>query len=301
MIRYKKLGYVEFTVTDLKRSRAFYKDIVGLEPAPDGPAGDARFRCSEEPYAVVLHEGPEAGFKRVGWMLESEDQFDNLYTALAKAGVPWEDVPTQECEDRIFKRACRMVEPYTQAVQEFYILPDEVKPQPWTPTLAKIQGLGHVAWRTPQKDEAVAFFRDVLNFRESDSIGPVVTFFRCFPNPYHHGMGIARSDTYGLHHLNFMVTEIDDIGRGLHRINANDVPLMKGPGRHPASGSVFLYYLDPDALTLEYSFGMEEFDEFNPRPARTLPLVPESTDTWHAPIDPRYAKSGVTEKYHIPG
>ena len=61
-----------------------------------------------------------------------------------------------------------------------------------------------------------------------------------------------------LHHVNFMVTEINDIGRALHRLGAQGVPIVHGPGRHPTSGSIFLYFLDPDGITLEYSFGMEE-------------------------------------------
>ena len=62
-----------------------------------------------------------------------------------------------------------------------------------------------------------------------------------------------------LHHVNFMVTEVDDIGRGISRFNKAQVPIVNGPGRHPPSGSMFLYYLDPDGMTVEYSFGMEEF------------------------------------------
>jgi len=49
--------------------------------------------------------------------------------------------------------------------------------------LAKIQRLGHVVSATPRYHEAVPFFRDVLNFHESDSIGEGVTFFRAFPIP----------------------------------------------------------------------------------------------------------------------
>jgi len=45
-----------------------------------------------------------------------------------------------------------------------------------------------------------------------------------------------------LHHLNFMVTEIDDVGRGLARLKAKDVPVVFGPAaiRHrPASSCIF--------------------------------------------------------------
>src|SRR6202790_4699286 len=69
MNRYPKLGYVEFMVTDLERSAAFYRDIVGLEPAGEGPDGGRRFRCSEDPYAVGLHKAQPRGCRRGGWML----------------------------------------------------------------------------------------------------------------------------------------------------------------------------------------------------------------------------------------
>jgi len=106
-------------------------------------------------------------------------------------------------------------------------------------------------------------------------------------------------DKRSFHHLNFMVSEIDDVGKAIHRFNSNDVPIVYGPGRHPASGSVFLYFLDPDGVTLEYSFGMEKFDEVNPRPHRVMPPVPQSADTWGAPPDPRMSSFGVIEPHAI--
>ena len=105
---------------------------------------------------------------------------------------------------------------------------------------------------------------------------------------------LFRSDCVGLHHVNFMVTEIDDVGRGINRLRRNDVPLAKGIGKHPVSGSVFLYYFDPDGLTLEYSFGMEQFAEVDPRAATRWPYVPESFDAWDAPKHPEYPRiSGI--------
>jgi 2,3-dihydroxy-p-cumate/2,3-dihydroxybenzoate 3,4-dioxygenase len=77
------------------------------------------------------------------------------------------------------------------------------------------------------------------------------------------------------------------------------VPVVFGPGRHIASSSVFLYFLDPDGLTLEYSFGMEEFPEVDPRAPRTLPPVPESIDSWGAVRDPRMTAIGEIAPYTI--
>ena len=299
MIRYRKLGYVELMVTDLERSAAFYRDIVGLEPAGEGPEGERRFRCSEDPYAVVLHEAQQPGFRRGGWMLEDERQFDSLHAALKSAGVAFESLSDAECKARGLGRATRTVEPNLGATLEFYLLPEATEPKPFVPTLAKIQRLGHVVWATPHYDQAKGFFRDVLNFAKSDSLGEGISFYRAFPNPYHHGIGIGRGARNHFHHLNFMVTEIDDVGRGLARLKAKDVPVVYGPGRHPASTSVFLYFLDPDGMTLEYSFGMEEFPEVGARAPRRLEPTPLNFDSWGSYRDPRMSTTGEIAAYKV--
>ena len=163
------------------------------------------------------------------------------------------------------------------------------------PSHTRIQRLGHIVLGTPRSSEAVTFFHDVLNFRVSDSIGETMTFMRPYPNPFHHGIGVVRSGRPMLHHVNFMVTEIDDIGRALHRLRAQGAPIVHGPGKHPTSGSVFLYFLDTDGITLEYSFGMEEFLETGAREPRTLPAAPESIDSWGAKRDPRMGSVGEIE------
>jgi 2,3-dihydroxy-p-cumate/2,3-dihydroxybenzoate 3,4-dioxygenase len=299
MIRYKKLGYVELMVTDLDRAAGFYRDIVGLEPAGTGPGGELLFRCSEDPYTVALHRSDKPGFKRGGWMLEDAQQFDALHQRLKKHGVVYEELAPAECAARKLGRATRMVEPNTGATMEFYIPAQAVQPKPFTPTLAKIQRLGHVVWTTPNYDKAIAFFADVLNFAESDSIGEGITFFRAFPNPYHHGIGVARGKRNQFHHLNFMVTEIDDVGRGLARFKSRNVPVVFGPGRHPASTSVFLYFLDPDGLTLEYSYGMEEFPEEGARRPRRLEPVSINIDAWSSFRDPRMTEVGEISSYKV--
>jgi 2,3-dihydroxy-p-cumate/2,3-dihydroxybenzoate 3,4-dioxygenase len=180
----------------------------------------------------------------------------------------------------------RVFEPLVGATIEFYVpLPDAERP--FQHSVARIQRIGHVVFNTPDAARAIEFWRDILNFRESDSLGEAVTFMRVWPNPYHHGIGIARFDRRSLHHVNFMVTEIDDIGKALTRLKAANSDVVFGPGRHPASDSVFLYFLDPDGLTMEYSFGMETFTEAHPRASRRLEPSPSNFDSWGSVRDPR--------------
>ena len=299
-VRYKKLGYVELNVSDLSRSRDFFEGLIGLQFIERGPRGEWRFRCSEDRYTVVLYQGPAPGHKRTGWMLEDERQFENLYRRLSGAGVAYEELSQTECGDRGFARAARIVDPGIGAVMEFYVNATSETFQ-FEATLAKIQRLGHVVFTTPKWQEAIAFYRDVLNFGVSDFVGGVFAFFRCWPSPYHHGIGIGGLPRLGYHHTNLMVSEIDDIGKAVHRFNRAGVPIVYGPGRHPASGSAFLYYLDPDGVTCEYSFGMEEFPESGAREPRQFPPLPESSDTWLSPLDPRMGKNGAIEAYEIRG
>ena len=297
-VRYRKLGYVELNVSDLARSRAFYEGMLGLQFVGQGPSGELRFRCSEDPYTVVLHQGEASGHKRTGLMLEDDAQFDHLFARLRAAGIPYEELSGTECAERGFVRAARMVDPNFSAVMEFY-LGATTQPCEFTPTLAKIQRLGHVVWGAPKLEESLAHFRDVLNFEPSDYIKGVFGFFHCWPNPWHHGVAVGRAASPVYHHTNFMVSEIDDIGRAIHRLNRAGVPIVYGPGRHLASGSAFLYFLDPDGLTCEYSFGMEQFPEEGAREARVLEPKPEVADIWLSPMDPRMGKTGAIEAYQV--
>lgn len=292
-IRYKKLGYVALNVTDLDRSAPFYRDDVGLRLTAR-ENGAAFFTCSRDHHNIALYAGKTPGVKRVGYEVESEAVIDALIARLGGLGLPVEEVSERERQSLGQSRTIRVREPASGLQFEFYNSQLRMSVE-YVPTHTKIQRLGHLVLWLEQYDAMLKFAQEVLNFRVSDHFGDRLTFMRCFPNPYHHTFAIGRGERTGLHHVNFMVTDMDDIGRAIHRLNKTNVTIAFGPGRHPPSGSIFLYYLDPDGLTLEYSFGMEEFPEVNPRKPYVYEPVPSSLDYWDAPRHPRYAKTGTIE------
>jgi len=297
--RYSRLGYVALNVSDPQRSRHFYETLWGLEVSETGPAGELFLRCSDDHHNIILYSSAQPGLKRIGWELESERDLDELAAILGEHGLAVREVDAAERAVLHQGRTLRFSDPFTLATHEFYAAQRNLGGVPFRPTVAKIQRLGHIVLWTERYDEAVDFYLNVLNFRASDIVEGFVTFMRCFPNPFHHSFGLANGKIggkrSGLHHVNFMVTEIDDVGRGLWRFHHNDVPVVRGPGRHPPSGSIFLYVLDPDQLTMEYSFGMEEFPEHGARKPRFLAPVPESIDFWDCPRDPRQGAVGEVE------
>jgi 2,3-dihydroxy-p-cumate/2,3-dihydroxybenzoate 3,4-dioxygenase len=293
---YEKLGYVALNVSDVAKSRDFYEKQVGLQRSGDLEDGTAFLRCSEDHHTIALYRGDRPGLKRAGFEVKSERALDQLASRLADQDIAVHEVPAAERKSLGLGRAFRISEPNTGATYEFYANMRQWGGQPFKPTVAKIQRIGHFVLKVADFDAACRFHTEVLGFRVSDMIDGTICFMRCHPNPYHHGVGLGRASEDQLHHVNFMVTEVDDIGRGISRFNKARVPIVNGPGRHPPSGSMFLYYLDPDGITVEYSFGMEEFPAEGARKPRVMEPIKASIDYWDSFLDPRKATVGAIER-----
>ncbi|MCL4698948.1 MAG: VOC family protein, partial [Burkholderiaceae bacterium] len=84
--RYRKLGYAALTVTDLTRSVHFYRDLLGLELVEQHD-DTAFLRCSRDHHNLLLHQGPLAGLKRIGWELESQADTEKAFAHFESLGL----------------------------------------------------------------------------------------------------------------------------------------------------------------------------------------------------------------------
>ncbi len=296
MIRYKKVGYYALNVSDLQKSSDFYGRLVGLEKVVSDDPNMAFFRCSRDHHNLVLTQDHEPGLNRIGLELETPQLVEQTYEKFMKLGLAPVEVSKKELDILNQSTSFRVVDPFGITF-EFYSDMIQV-PYEFKPTVADIQKLGHVVLKTPNVEDSIKFYTEVFNFKVSDYVSGAGSskkagaFFRCFPVGYHHSFAVFESEEASLHHVNFMVSSIDDIGKGMNRFENNGVDVVFGPGRHAPSGAIFLYVLDPDGLTIEYSFGMEEFPEENPRKPKFLQPVPGIMDLWGGTADPRMASLG---------
>jgi 2,3-dihydroxy-p-cumate/2,3-dihydroxybenzoate 3,4-dioxygenase len=286
-IRYSRLGYATLQVTDLAASVHFYTEIMGLK-LERSDAQTAWLRCSDKPFDLVLEAGDVPGLSRIGFEVESGAELAKAFDHIAGVGLS----PTW-ADDKSF----RFRNPDTGLELDYYAEQPQAD-TPYAPPLTQIVRLGHVVMNVLDYPSAHRFWVDQLGFEISDHVPGKIAFLRCWPNPLHHSLALLTGPTDGLNHFNFMVTDIDDIGRAMNRMKANDVPIVFGPGRHLPSGSIFLYMLDPDGMSTEYSFGMEEFPEIGGRPPRELEPKPEVLDTWGSIADPRFGKTGAIVNRH---
>jgi 2,3-dihydroxy-p-cumate/2,3-dihydroxybenzoate 3,4-dioxygenase len=290
---YRRLGYVALNVTDLRRSLAFYRDVVGLQVSE--VADDvAALRCSPDHHNVLLYPAPGPGLKRVAFELESERELEAAHDHVRKLGLEIEDVDKAERARLKLGPAFRFREPTSGLCLEFFAGIMHMAAGFARP-VTNIERLGHVVFRVRGFEDAVDFFVRDLGFRVSDYVVGFAAFLRCFPNPLHHSLAVLAGEEAGLHHVNFMVRDIDDVGRALHRVRKAGSAIVFGPGRHQPSDSIFLYFLDADRMTLEYSYGMEEFPAVGARPPRMLEPVPETLDEWGSAPAPEFGKVGRIE------
>jgi len=269
MIRYRKLGYVALNVTDVPRARAWYESMVGLQFNRLGADAEVYLRADADHHSLVLYQGDRPGLKRVGWQLESDAQIEVLTGVLDRHGIAWRALGAGECEAIGMRHTIRMTEPITGTTLDFFGSGMKQMTAPFLPTVAKLQYLCHIGIGASRYREAVAFYREVLNFRMSDEIDGRISLMRCFPNPLHHSLALAATPGNTLHHVNFMVADEDDIAQARARFAANNVPIV-WDGRHPPSGNTFLFFRDPDGLPVEYGHGMELFPEFGAREHRVF-------------------------------
>jgi 2,3-dihydroxy-p-cumate/2,3-dihydroxybenzoate 3,4-dioxygenase len=296
-IRYSRLGYATLQVTNLADSIHFYSNLVGLNLARS-QRNCAWLRCSDKPYDLILEQGEVPGIRRIGFELAGIDDLTAAFAHVSLQGLnpAWSNSDT--LREQQVARGFRFNNPDSGLELDFYTQQQSAGAA-FNPTVAKIERLGHVVFNVRSYAPAHRFWVDQLGFAISDHVPGKIAFLRCYPNPLHHSLALLTAPDEGLNHVNFMVSGIDDVGMAMNRMKRAGVPIVFGPGRHLPSGSIFLYFLDPDGMTAEYSFGMEEIPALNARAPRQLAPKPEVLDTWGSIADPRFGKTGAIVGPHV--
>ncbi len=286
MIRYKKLGYVALNVSDLARSVVFYRDMVGFDVVEKNDAGEAFLSCNGDHHNVLLVQAPAGGqpsFKRLAFELEDERQIAIAEQALQNAGTRALRIESAECGRLRIGKGLRFVDPIGAMVELYTGMVS--RPQPFLPHPINLSHLSHVVMRVADFQASHRFYTEVMNFRTSDfrhepTGEPYFAFLRCFPSPWHHSFALQQGRHNSYFHMAISVKALDDLMFGRNRLIKAGVTVAPTPGRHMASGSVFQYFSDPDGFTVEYTYGMEEFPEHNPRQPRMLDKSYRTTDIW---------------------
>jgi 2,3-dihydroxy-p-cumate/2,3-dihydroxybenzoate 3,4-dioxygenase len=275
------IAYVRSGVADLDAAIKFATEIVGLELAAPTEAGVAHLRADQRHHCLALVEGP-SGVIASGFTVADADALDVAETELERSGLTVRRGSAAEARSRRVRDFIGFDDPFGNRIELVSQQESVARPVAFS-RQAGISEFGHLCLDAPDVHEAYRFWSTRFNARVSDWIGDAACLMRI--DPVHHKLAVFRGDGPGLCHMNFQVDTIDDVFRNWHFLQEHNVEIEMGPGRHPQSTAIFLYFLGPEGFTYEYSFGVRRIEDEAGWVPRTFdPAEPGSIDMWLGPI-----------------
>jgi 2,3-dihydroxy-p-cumate/2,3-dihydroxybenzoate 3,4-dioxygenase len=277
MIELRDIAYVRSGVADLDKAVDFATRIVGLELAEQAEPGVAHLRADHRHHCLTFVEG-RSGVIASGFEVADDDALAAAETELEKAGHQVQRGSRDEARSRRVRNVIGFDDPFGNRLELVSQQESITRPVRFARP-AGIQEFGHLCLDAPDVHEAYRFWSSTFNARVSDWIGDAACLIRF--DPVHHKLAVFQGAEPGVCHVNFQVDSIDDVFRNWHFLVDNGVEIIQGPGRHPQSTAIFLYFLGPENLTYEYSFGVQRIvDEQAWRPRTFDPAEPGSIDMW---------------------
>ena len=257
MIELTDIAYIRSGAADLAGAIDFATGIVGLELVDGGEPGVAHLRADARHHCLALVEG-QSGVIATGFTVADEDALALGETELEKGGITVTRGDAAECRSRRVREFIGLDDPFGNRIELVAGQQTLGRPVAFS-RRAGITEFGHVCLDAPDVREAYRFWSTTFNAKVSDWIGDGACLMRI--DPVHHKLAVFQADEPGLCHMNFQVAEIDDIFRNWHFLLDHGVTIEMGPGRHPQSTAVFLYFLGPEGFTYEYSFGVRRIED----------------------------------------
>ena len=270
-IRYVRLG-----TSDLDAADRFAREVVGLELARE-EAGARYYRSDDRDHTLVYFEGDPRDHT-VGFELRDAATLEVAAAALSARGLRVDHGSADACEQRHVHAFVGFTDPSGNRI-DLVVRPQHSGRRHFPSRDAGITGFSHVGLCSTDAPRDEAFWCGALGARVSDRIGDAA-LLRI--DPVHHKIALFPTTRSGVQHVNHQVASIDDVMRAWYQLRERGVKIVFGPGRHPTSGAVFLYFEGPDGMVFEYSTGVRLIhpeQEASYRP-RQFPAVPSSFCMW---------------------
>jgi 2,3-dihydroxy-p-cumate/2,3-dihydroxybenzoate 3,4-dioxygenase len=286
-IRYVRLG-----TRQLATANQYALEILGLEHART-EAGAHYFRSDQRDHTLVYFEGDPSDHT-VGFEVRTSADLDKATALLSDAGIDVRAGTVEQCEQRHVQAFANFRDPSGNSI-DLVVRPHHCGRRYFPARDAGITGFSHVGLCTTNAPRDEKFWTEVLGAQVSDRIGdaPLLRI-----DEVHHKVALFPAARNGVQHINHQVESIDDLMRAWYHLRNRGVRIVFGPGRHPTSGAMFLYFEGPDGMVYEYSTGVRHItaaDEPFYQP-RQFPRANESFCMWGSVPDiEEFRKPASTE------
>lgn len=257
MARINDIRYVAYAVPDLAAEAEFYSAVWGLDRVSEQD-GLVYFsaRGTDEKYVVRLRQDSVRRIDLIAWAASTRADVDALFAAVRGAGARIISEP-HELTTLGGGYGFRFFDPNGMTV-EISAKVERGAVRELKRGEALPVKISHVVMHSPDHKGLVTFYTDVLGFKVSDWLGDFMCFLRC--NEWHHRLAFLPGPPC-LNHVAYDVLSIDDMMKGIARLQRHETPLKWGPGRHTAGNNTFSYFTTPANFGVEYTSELERVDD----------------------------------------
>ncbi|MEZ5419167.1 MAG: VOC family protein [Vicinamibacterales bacterium] len=272
-----RLHHAGLRVARLTEARPRWEHLLGLHGEASGDRA-AILRCTYEDYGLHLMEsdGP-AGLDYVCYELVPGLSLDDAARRLAARGATVASTRVPVRGD-----ALQVTDPDGNRVRLVpHLRPDDQRPAEvrhstripgWHP-----RKFGHVNFLTPDVQQQVRWYTEVLGFRVTDWIGDEGVWLHV--NRDHHVLAFLQKGVAHIHHLAFELVDWGELRVALDHLAQNRRHLVWGPGRHGMARNLFSYFrMREEELFVELFADLEQLEEGHV--PRRFPDDPHSSNTW---------------------
>jgi 2,3-dihydroxy-p-cumate/2,3-dihydroxybenzoate 3,4-dioxygenase len=281
MINLHDIRYVRLGTTDLAQARLYATQMLGLQVAREAN-GAIYFRSDSRDHTLCYYEG-DPQESTTAFEINTWEELDHAAQLLEDNGFAVRHGSREEAELRAVNELIHFRDPSGNQI-ELILRPHACGSRYFPARDAGITGFSHIGLRTTDAKRDEAFWTRLANARVSDRIGdaPLLRI-----DGVHHKIALFPSTHAGVQHINHQVDSIDDVMRAWYFLRERGIKILFGPGRHPTSGAMFLYFEGPDGMIYEYSTGVshispEEEATYQPR---QFPLALSSFCAWGSKPD----------------
>jgi 2,3-dihydroxy-p-cumate/2,3-dihydroxybenzoate 3,4-dioxygenase len=255
--------------------------MLGLQVARVAD-GAVYFRSDSRDHTLCYYEG-DPRESTTAFEINTPEELDHAAQLLEDNGFAVRHGTREEAELRAVNELIHFRDPSGNQI-ELVLRPQACGARYFPSRDAGITGFSHIGLRTTDAKRDEAFWTHLANARVSDRIGdaPLLRI-----DEVHHKIALFPSTHAGVQHINHQVESIDDVMRAYYFLVERGIRILFGPGRHPTSGAMFLYFEGPDGMTYEYSTGVSHIapeDEARHQP-RQFPLALSSFCAWGSKPD----------------
>jgi catechol 2,3-dioxygenase-like lactoylglutathione lyase family enzyme len=308
MITIRDIAFVRYQVADLDRMEAFLLDF-GLHRVARTDSALYVRAAGAGHHVHVSELGPENA--TIGFGLQAREAGD-LHALAARLGTRVEDNPEPGGGRRVrFVDPAGFVVDVLHGQEQLAPLPtrEPVAMNPAAgrqrygrtvrlkPAPSSVMRLGHVALLVPDFPKSLAFYRDVLGFRASDTYwagvegNTIAAFMHCGLGEQwtdHHTLALiaAQDGKARFDHSAFEVLDLDDVMQGGEYLQSRGWRHSWGVGRHIQGSQIFDYWRDPFGHKIEHWTDGDLVNDGTP--TGHAPISNDELRQWAPPLNPEF-------------